>query len=290
MPATTCRERTGRAGLVKRTIALITDFGAGDVYAGVVKAVIARTAPGAHVVDLTHDIPRGDVRAGAFALWEAAPYVPGGTVFFAVVDPGVGTSRRPLAMEFQDFFFVGPDNGLFSFLEYRSPMKRAIAITETTVGQVSPTFHGRDVFAPAAARVAMGARLDSLGKEIQEPARLTPPLLNAEQVIGEVLHVDRFGNSVTSIGFLHFKDATLRLEPWIPGLSPAPGARSFPASGRRVGLPDGRSIPLVRTFEDVPEGSPLAYIGSDGLLEIAVNRGNAAAALGLPIGAVVRII
>jgi S-adenosylmethionine hydrolase len=270
-------------------IALVTDFGTRDVYAGVMKGVIAQIAPGVSVVDLTHDIPSGEVRAGAFALWQAAPHMPKGTVFLSVVDPGVGSSRRPLAAEFQDFIFVGPDNGLLSFLEYRSPLKGAIDLTPNA-DKVSSTFHGRDIFAPAAARVARGARPESLGVQIGEPMRLLSPVLEADQGKGEVIHVDRFGNAVTSIGFLQLKDDMLQLEPWIPGLSTASVALRFPPSGRKVRLPDGACIPLVRTFGDVAEDSPLAYIGSDGLLEIAVNRGNAAESLGLSTGAVVRLI
>lgn len=283
----------------KSTIAVVTDFGTRDVYAGVMKGVIARIAPDARVVDLTHEVPPGDLRAGALALWQAATSMPEGTVFLAVVDPGVGTSRRPIAAQFGEFRFVGPDNGLLTFLEYRKALVEAVELSLPGAKQVSHTFHGRDLFAPAAARLARGAKLGALGARISDPLRLSSPVLEVRSpatpgneqppvLRGEVLAADGFGNLITSIGLLHFHQEELVLEPWIPGA--AAGKLRLPSVGRLLALADGRRLPLARTFAEVPEGASLAYIGSDGLLEIGVNRGSAAEALKVSLGAEVLLV
>jgi S-adenosyl-L-methionine hydrolase (adenosine-forming) len=263
-----------------RTVALLTDFGTSDVFVGVMKGVIQARAPNAALVDLTHDIPPGDVSAAALRLWQAAPYMPPGTIYLAVVDPGVGSPRRAVAAATSSFACVGPDNGIFSWLLGRRPDAEAVQIPLPP--SASGTFHGRDVFAPAAARLSAGAPLATLGSRISGLEMLPFPRLAFETgaVRGEVLLSDRFGNLLTSIGVASWADRLLRVDPWVPG---CPDIR-LEGAKFEVRLSGGRSVALARTFSDVPPGSLVAYIGSDGLLEIGVNRGNAAASLGLTRG------
>ena len=243
-------------------MALITftsDFGTGDYYVGAVKGVILRTAPNATIVDLSHDIGPQDVFAAAFLLRHAAAEFPADTIHLAVVDPGVGTTRLPLIVSGHGSFWVGPDNGLLSYA-LEDPQSAAFEIVADP--RVSATFHGRDVFAPAAAQLATGRRPDEFGPPVADPHRL--PLVAARQldgcVEGAVIHVDHFGNLVTSISR---KDLEV-----------------FGASGVSVHLGDHTVTGLSRTYADGGEGGVLALIGSSGLLEIAVNDGSAASALG----------
>jgi hypothetical protein len=271
-------------------VALLSDFGSRDVYAGVMKGVIAGVAPRARLIDLTHEIPPGDVRQAAFRLWQAFPFMPRGTVFLAVVDPGVGTSRRAIAIRGDGFFCVGPDNGVFTYLLENRGEIRAVEIQDihmlaaSGASPASTTFHGRDVFAPAAGLLASGTNIARLGPAAADLLRAPfPRFSNIESegsIRGEVLFSDRFGNLVTSIGALVREGDILRLKPWIPGSF----LSELPTSHLRVRLDDGRELPLVRTFAEVPAGAALAYIGSDNLLEIGVNRGNAAESLRLASG------
>jgi hypothetical protein len=245
------------------------------------KGVIAQIAPQARLIDLTHDIPPGDVRAAALRLWQAGPFMPRGTVFLAVVDPGVGSDRAAVAVSTDHFACVGPDNGLFTYLLAQAGSARSVEI-RSGGGLIDPgstTFHGRDIFAPAAARLAAGTPLTELGPEIAELKRLAYPRLdilglgdNAIQSIrGEILLADPFGNLITSIGVLKHTKDSVRLESWVPG---CPAANLSPA-GLRARVGSRGDVPFVRTYIDVPRGSPLAYVGSSGLLEIGVNRGSA---------------
>jgi S-adenosylmethionine hydrolase len=261
------------------TIALLSDFGTRDVFVGVMKGVIAQIAPRARLIDLTHDIPPGDVRTAAFRLWQAGPFMPRGTIFLAVVDPGVGSERAAVAVSTDRFTCVGPDNGLFTYLLAQAGGARAVEIRSDAAQaeRGSSTFHGRDIFAPAAARLASGAGLAELGPAVRELKRLAYPRLellgqvtDPSSVRGEILLSDHFGNLITSIGVLRYTRDALRLEPWIPE---CPGTR-LPLAGLAVRL-GSMDIPIVRTYSDVPRGSPLAYVGSTGLLEVGVNGGRA---------------
>jgi S-adenosyl-L-methionine hydrolase (adenosine-forming) len=247
-------------------VTLTTDFGTKDGYVGAMKGVIATLAPGAQLVDITHDVPPQDVAAASFALGQAARHFPDGTVHLCVVDPGVGGARRPIAAFDGRHYFVGPDNGVFSPFALAPDAVHEIAFDPDAA---SATFHGRDVFAPAAARLAAGAELRALG-----PARrmattkgpAAPRVTRAGQrVEGHVVHVDRFGNLITNV------PAAL-----LPG-----GARV------RVGKLSVRGV--SRTYEDVPRSRPLAYVGSAGLLELAVREGSAAETYGVGCGARVTI-
>lgn len=272
--------------MARPTIALLTDFGAQGIYAGVLKGVLSTHAPQANIIDISHDVPRGDIRAGAFMLWQASPYMPPDTVFLCVVDPGVGSARRGVAARWDSRICVGPDNGLFSYLVLRDGTPEVIELWDP---QVSTTFHGRDIFAPFAARLAMDAVFGEQGPPVELEKMLTPPRLAAKlsgSIEGEIIHEDSFGNLVTSIGVLHPEGGHIRLDPWL-GQEPE---SQYPARNLAAKLPNGDELPLVRTFSDVQQGQGLAYIGSNGLLEIGVNRGSAASALDLQIGESIQLL
>lgn len=243
-------------------ITLLTDFGTADAYVAELKGVLLRLAPGAVVVDATHDVAPGDIAAGAFLLGRIWAAFPAGSVHLAVVDPGVGTARRALAAEAGGHRFVGPDNGLLSrVLE----LPGAQVVSLATPPGASPTFHGRDLFAPAAARLALGATLADLGAAVTDPVQLPRPPLVREgtDLAGVVVHVDRFGTLVTNI----------------------PGARVVPGATVRIGPYD---LTLLATFGDVPAGDPVAFVGSGGTVEIAVRDARADVTLGATRGAAVR--
>jgi S-adenosylmethionine hydrolase len=251
-------------------ITLTTDFGDHDPYAGIMKGVILGVAPEARIVDLTHHIPPQNIAEAAFALESAQSYFPEGTVHLAVVDPGVGGERRPLLVTTGRESYVGPDNGLFSFA-LALPAAQAWALDRPEYWQpsVSRTFHGRDIFAPVAARVARGMPAAQLGSPISDP--IVRPVLQAEQVgngdiIGHVIHVDRFGNLMTNIpgSWLAGRDWTCEL------------------SGVRVRGP-------VVTYSAVPRGELLLLISSTGTAEIAAREASAAERLGARSGTRVRL-
>jgi S-adenosyl-L-methionine hydrolase (adenosine-forming) len=245
-------------------VTLTTDFGVRDYYVGALKGVILSIAPDARLIDLTHEIPPQDVLAGAFVLRHAAREFPPDTVHLAVVDPGVGSSRRPLAARGRDQYWVGPDNGLFSFaFDAPDGEVRAIDAPALTGARRSATFHGRDLFAPIAAHLSRGLSLSAVGPLVTDPVQLEEliPQRGDERIEGQILHIDRFGNLVTSI-------AAADLAGWKDGL--------------RIHLSADRHLNrLCRTYADVPPGELLALIGSADLLEISVNGGSAARHLGL---------
>ena len=272
--------------VARPTIALLTDFGTQGIYAGVLKGVLNTHAPRANVIDISHDVPRGDIQAGAFMLWQASPYMPPNTIFLCVVDPEVGSARRGVAAKWSSRICVGPDNGLFSYLVMRDGTPEVIELWDP---QVSTTFHGRDIFAPFAARLAMDAVFAELGPPVELEKMLPAPRLAAKlsgSIEGEIIHEDPFGNLVTSIGVLHPEGSHIRLDPWL-GQEPE---SQYPARNLTARLPSGDELPFVRTFSDVKEGQGLAYIGSNGLLEIGVNRGSAASAFDLQTGQSVQLL
>ena len=241
-------------------ITLTTDFGTRDTYVAEMKGVILSITRDVHLVDITHEIAPQDVLEGALTLQAASPRFPASTIHVAVVDPGVGTARRALAVAAADQLFVGPDNGLFTpFLGDRRWRAFELVAPEFRERAVSHTFHGRDIFAPAAAHLARGIEPARLGPPVTDPVRLDwpEPRVSEGRVAGAVLHVDRFGNLVTSIR----ADA---IGPLGPGVAV------------RVA---GKSVPLVRTYGDLRPGNPGALFGSTDRLEIAVNAGSAARAL-----------
>jgi S-adenosylmethionine hydrolase len=251
-------------------VTFTTDFGFRDGYAGAMKAVVLSLAPGATLVDVTHGVPPQDVAAGAVALSQAASLFPAGTIHVAVVDPGVGSARADLLVESGGNFFVGPDNGVLSLAARRPRRIRRIEAPAFRREPVSPTFHGRDVFAPTAGRLASGSRPEEVGPEIDTMVELgTPPVHRRGGVIeGQVIHVDNIGNLITSLDA-----ATLP-----------------PDAGVEVEGGEGVFHPVLgRTFSDVETGALVAYIGSGGQLEIARRDGSAAARVGAERGSVVRV-
>lgn len=257
-------------------IALLTDFGLRDHYVGAVKGAVLSVCPEATIVDIAHELPPHDVLAGAFALAAAYPAFPRGTVFMAVVDPGVGSSRRGLALDAGGHRFVAPDNGLLGLVlaEQRRGSLHAVDNRDLYRPHVSDTFHARDVFGPVAAHLARGLPLKDVGPRVNDPVPLPMPPVR-ETAPGEwqasVIHVDRFGNLTTNLA-----EAQLQ---------------RIVARGRReaVVVVEGAVVPLARTYSDVPPGEACALIGSSGLLEVAVNQGDASRLLGARRGAPVRV-
>lgn len=236
---------------------LFTDFGLDGPYVGQLHLAAARAAPGLAVLDLMHDAPAFDPQASAYLLAAVAAGLPPGAVLVGVVDPGVGSARRALIVELDGRFCVGPDNGLFEPLAARAARVRAWNITWRPE-HLSASFHGRDLFVPVAARLATGTAPDALGEAIAFPSRGWPADL------ARVIYLDRYGNAMTGLR-----------------------ADTLPADARlRAG---GRVLSRARTFADLPEGAAFWYANSQGLAEIALNRGSAAAALGLAVGTPVEI-
>lgn len=242
-------------------VTLLTDFGTADSYVAEMKGVLSTYAPHATLVDITHDVSPGDVRAAQYILTRVWRFFPEGTICVAVVDAGVGTDRRVLGAARFGRYFLAPDNGLLSFLSMNAKF-----VSLPVLPEAAPTFHGRDVFAPAAGVLATGGSLESLGTAITDPIDLPLPIptTDGDAVVGEVLYVDRFGTLISNITPTALK----------PGVS-------IHVDGVDVG-------PLRRTFADVASGALVAFTGSGGTVEIAVRDGSAAESLGLGVGAEVR--
>jgi S-adenosylmethionine hydrolase len=266
-------------------ITLTTDFGTEDGYVGAMKGVLLGICPQACLVDITHAIPPQDVYRAAFTLLNAAPFFPPQTVHLVVVDPGVGTPRWPLALRAGGMTYVGPDNGVFTLVLQARPVDMAVVLQNPAyhlqVGTISHTFHGRDLFAPAAAHLAAGVPLAELGPQVTDWVTLpfpTPTLRLPHKLVGEVLYLDHFGNAITNLGVLRWKGDELEMTP-IPN---SDQSYSWSPSGEIACR--GHVVRMVRTYGDVTTGTPLALIGSSGFLEIAVRDGSAGASLGLEPG------
>lgn len=246
-------------------VTLTTDFGTRDPYVAAVKGVLLSGCPDARIVDLSHEISPHDVCEAALFLAQAAPWFPPGTVHVAVVDPGVGTGRRPLAARAGGRLFVLPDNGLVALVLRSLPLEEARVIGVRR--PASATFHGRDVFAPAAAALACGRPLSDIGAEAGAlaPLPFAQPELRGGEVRGEVVHVDRFGNLVSNIDAASLAGAD---------------CAGVQICGRLLGPP-------LRAYGAAEPGQLLALWNSAGLLEIAVREGSAAALLAAGRGAAV---
>jgi len=233
-------------------ISLLTDFGTADYFVGAVKGAILSINPAAVIVDITHEIPPQDVAAGAFTLLAAYKTFPAGTIHVAVVDPGVGSTRRPIIVSANEQFFVGPDNGLFTYIYDREPSHRIFHVTADRYFRPEPstTFHGRDIFAPVAAALSNGVAVEEFGAEINDEVRL-PSLETPLRII----HIDRFGNCVTNISH-----------------------ELFEAVNGSALLINGTTISSFRNFygEADEHDTLFAIWGSAGFLEISVNGGSAA--------------
>ncbi|MHB8382841.1 MAG: SAM hydrolase/SAM-dependent halogenase family protein [Candidatus Binataceae bacterium] len=246
-------------------IAILSDFGYRDHYAGVMKGVIARIAPRARIIDLTHGVPPQAIAAGAMLLAQSWRFFPARTIFLAVVDPGVGTARLPIAIETRaGARMVGPDNGLLALAAEDAGVRRIVKLDSPRfrLNDISSTFHGRDIFAPAAAWLARGTSISSLGPAIDKlmPLALPGPSLSARRIRGEVVYVDGFGNLITNIGGALLSEL----------------AASFRAKALSVRINGSAEIKIYRAYGDAPARSSLATIGSFNLLEIALRDANAA--------------
>jgi len=259
---------------VRPVIALLTDFGTADHYAGAMKGVMLGICPDVTLVDISHDIPPHDVLAGALELAAAYKYFPVGTIFLAVVDPGVGSARRGVAADTGDYRFVAPDNGVLTQVLRETPAKKIVELTERRYARptVSRTFEGRDRFAPAAGWIAKGTQFAALGRPVADIHRLDIPVADAtgDTIRGVILRVDRFGNLVTNID----RKAVERL-----GQSTA---ISIDANGHRISR-------LVATYAELPADGVGALFGSTDHLELAAPSSSAAERLGLARGAGVTI-
>lgn len=254
-------------------VALLTDFGLSDHYVGVMKGVVLGICPTATIVDITHDIPPQDILTGALELAAAYSYFPPETIFVAVVDPGVGSSRLPIAAAAAGRYFVGPDNGVLSLVFGRERPQRIVRLSEPryALPAISRTFEGRDRFAPAAGWLASGTPLENLGPGLAAWTRVSLPKPNVlpGSIDGEVIRVDRFGNLVTNIGLAEIE----RLKGDV-----------------RIEIAGAILTRLVGTYADADEGALCALIGSTGLLEVAVRGGSAVNWLAASPGTPVRVI
>jgi S-adenosylmethionine hydrolase len=259
---------------MRPVIALLSDFGTRDHYAGTMKGVILGICPEATLVDITHDVPAHDVLDGALQLAASYKYFPAGTVFLVVVDPGVGSARRGIAVEAGDYRFVAPDNGVLTMVLRETPPRRVVEVSERRFARptVTRTFEGRDRFAPAAAWLAKGTQLSAFGRTVPEYHRLEIPAVeaSADALRGQVLTVDRFGNLITNLDRRTF-DAF---------------AKQAPIQILAAGNPVAR---LVSTYSEIAAGEVCALFGSSDHLELAAHAASAAERLGLGRHAAVEV-
>ncbi len=260
-------------------ITLTTDFGMSDAYAGVMKGVILSINPNARIVDITHDIPAQDIHEAAFLIHSAHRYFPQGTIHTLVVDPGVGSHRQAIVCQTQHALFVCPDNGILTYLlqeteNETAPAKNTIAIQNPDyfLTEVSNTFHGRDIFAPVAAHLSLGVPLTNIGPSIQNPVQIPiqKPQRSINTLTGQIVKIDTFGNAITNIS-----DSML--------------ADFSHAAPYQINIRNTTIRHLKTTYANAKIGEPLAIIGSNGLLEIAVNGGSAKKTLGITQGDTLKI-
>jgi hypothetical protein len=272
-------------------IALLTDFGLADAYVGTMKGAILSICPNAQLIDLTHAIAPQNVRQAAYVLLTAYRYFPPHTIFLIVVDPGVGTARRAVAVETDRGVYVAPDNGVLSYVLPHVQTRQIVALQNPAyqLPSASQTFHGRDIFGPAAAHLANGVSLADFGPALSQVVTLPDPRLDISpsQIHGEILHVDHFGNLITSIGQLTWISSdTLRLDPQFGRARPVPAIN---AARVRVRILERTVTPVRQTYGDAPPGTLVALVGSAGQLEIGVNQGNAAQTLSAAPGDLVTV-
>jgi S-adenosylmethionine hydrolase len=258
-------------------ISLLSDFGTKDPYVAEMKAVILSINPQIRIVDVTHQINKFNIRMGAYVLASAAPYFPQGTVHVAVVDPGVGTKRRPIIVETSRSLYVGPDNGLLMLAAHKEHIKNVYAIENPAymLPHVSTTFHGRDIFAPAAAHLTQGTKPSAFGQTIRD--YVVPDFAKSHkengELRGQVLHVDDFGNVISNISVEDLKKM---------------GFRKGDSFVVRVGSKT-LNVMFCGAYGEVPVGTPLALVGGSNFLEVAVNKGSASTVFGAKAGEVFRV-
>jgi len=253
-------------------ITLTTDFGLKDPYVGEMKGVILSINPYAKIVDITHEVAKFSVREASFVLAASYSYFPRGTAHVVVVDPGVGSERKAIAVRTKNYYFVGPDNGVLMLAAEEDGVESVVEIEpgKYTRESISHTFHGRDVFAPAAAHISLGVPLEELGRGLSEWVRpsYAKPVVEEGAVRCEVVYVDSFGNVILNVRETDLQRCGVGL-----------GAR---LSVRFKGI--AIEVPFCRTFSDVNEGEALLYVGGHGFLELGIREGSASSSLGLELG------
>jgi len=258
-------------------ISLLSDFGLKDPYVAEMKAVSLSICPDARIVDISHEIEKFNIRMGAFVLASAAPYFPEGTIHVAVVDPGVGTKRRPILVITKHAFYVGPDNGLLMLSAQRQGISHVYHVTNRRymLPQVSRTFHGRDIFAPTAAYLAKGRVPSEFGSEIHDyiVPEFAKPSLNKHMVHGEVLHIDDFGNVITNVTMRELEKIGIKENDIL-----------------HVEMKeDILTLKLCKAYGEVEAKQSVAIIGSHNFLEISVNQGSAAKRFKVKIGQPIQV-
>ncbi len=261
---------------MNRLITLTSDFGLHDAYVAIMKGVILGIAPDTTFVDITHVISPQDVMEAAFVLKNSIPYFPDNTIHLAVVDPGVGTTRKAVALRKDNQWFIGPDNGLFSLLLSGAPPEEAVELNNIDYWLTptpSNTFHGRDIFAPVAAHLAAGVPLSELGSPLEAlvPLHWALPIADQQGIQGWIVHVDRFGNCITNISHSLIDEQR---------------------NGKSMKCYVGSAIidKIESTYRDTASGEPLMLFGSNDLLEIAVNTGNASELLNIRKGSPINLV
>ena len=261
---------------MNRLITLTSDFGLHDAYVAIMKGVILDIAPATKLLDITHSISPQDVMEAAFVLKSAVSYFPPNTIHLAVVDPGVGTDRKAVALRKNDHWFVGPDNGLFSLLLEGASPDEVVELDNPLywlTGQPSNTFHGRDIFAPVAAHLAAGTSLHALGSPLESltPLQWALPIADKQGIQGWIVHVDRFGNCITNISHDLINQQR---------------------NGKSMKCYVGTAIidKIEPTYGALPAGEPLMLFDSNDLLEIAINSGNASELLNIRKGSPVNLV
>ena len=244
----------------KPIITLLTDFGTKDHYVASMKGAILNINPRCLLIDITHQVNPQDIEEGAFILANSYSYFPKGTIHLSVVDPGVGGIRKPILVMTQQYFFVGPDNGLFRLVAQREKIKQVVVLTQRKyfLSQISSTFHGRDIFAPVAAHLSLGVKPKAFGYEIKSPKELGSriPFVKEGKLFGEILHIDAFGNVISNID----------------------GEKLFRfVQSRSFAIRAGRKVisGLKKGYWEGKKGEPIALLGSGGFVEISVGEGNA---------------
>lgn len=259
---------------MRKIITLTTDFGLQDYYVGAMKGAILSIIPEVRLIDISHQIPPQDIMAGAWVLKNSAMLFPPNTVHLVVIDPGVGTTRKPVALKMDDQLFVGPDNGIFSLLTDEETFN-AVELSNSSFWRstLSTTFHGRDIFAPVAAHLCNGTALKELGPTLHElqTYRWASPIADKDGIQGWIIHIDTFGNLITNLSASLIEEVM---------------------QGQQLKIYVGNTIltEIANTFGAVVEGEPVAYIGSSGMLEIAINKGNARKMLGVQKGAQISLV
>ena len=259
-----------RKAMLNPIITLTTDLGLKDPYVAEMKAVILRICPNATIIDISHEIEKFNIRMGAYFLASASPYFPRNTIHVTVVDPGVGTKRRPLFIQTRQGFYVGPDNGVLALAAKTQGMKHIYEISnrKLMMPKISSTFHGRDILAPAAAHLANGTSPKKFGPEIDKIAtpRFAKIIKEQDKLVGEVIHIDSFGNIITNFGQEELKSMNIK------------DAVNVKLKNIKI------KLKFCKSYAEVEPQNPLAIIGSHNFLEFSVNQGNAAQTFKIKMG------